>query len=463
MSGFSLLSACGAADGDGYNGGAMKRALLHASLLLIVVASAEAQNTSDDLPVFDSFVTRAASPADFDVQGVRIHCGDETHTGWSNDNTFIAGCPSKTPDIGQRVAVYGKGSKDRTSIAAVKIVLYPPDLGQLSSAAVIDATPEPDPAGAPANSILLRADGYRILVTPQTRVHFISPLQSLQQVDSNVWIVYKGRQRADGVVLADEARFSPNTFSPADEKLRDKVDYDPAAASSVPRQSAFSADFEGVDFKRIPPWPDTAMQERVNRIGESLVPAYQKRLPEDDPSKINFRFEVVHGNWGPVPAALPDGTILVPHEAVERMQSDSQLAALIADGIACVLEKQAMRLRLTVRMLTAGETAAGVASILPFVNLVGLPATFALGSRDLAVVRTEMHQSERVSLTLLRDAGYDIQQAPVAWWILLQWKQSKRGSSTPRIAATMPEPAVYLYQTLDSLWRPASAAAPEPH
>lgn len=441
----------------------MKRALLRACLPLLAVIAAAGQSSTDDQPLLVGFVTRAASPSDFDVQGVRIRCGDNTHTGWSSGDTYTAGCPSATPDIGEQIEVYGAKARDRFSITATKLVLHSPELEEVSSAAVIDATPDWNPRGAPSGSVLLRADGYQILIRPETRVRFTGPVQSLQQINANTWISYKGRQRADGAMLADEATLSPNTLTPADEKLRDKVDYDPVAAGAVPRQNAFSAGFEGVDFKRIPPWTDAAMEARVKRIGESLVPDYQNRLAEADPSKINFRFEVVHGNWGPVPVALPDGTILVPHEAVERMQTDSQLAAMIADGMACVLEKQAVRLRLTVNMLTAGETAAGVASLIPIADLAGLPASTALGAKDHVVIRTEMRQSERVSLTLLRDAGYDIQQAPVAWWTLLEWKKSKGGPSAPTLSSTMPEPAAYLYRTLDSVWRPTGSAIAATH
>ena len=32
-----------------------------------------------------------------------------------------------------------------------------------------------------------------------------------------------------------------------------------------------------------------SLQDRINRIDMSIIPAYQRALPDNDPSKINFR------------------------------------------------------------------------------------------------------------------------------------------------------------------------------
>jgi hypothetical protein len=187
------------------------------------------------------------------------------------------------------------------------------------------------------------------------------------------------------------------------------------------------------------------MQERLTAIGQKLIPAYQRRLPASDPSKIDFRFQITDGRRWPYILALPSGIILIPHEIVERMQNDSQLAEILADAIACVLEKQTYRMRIASAVVSTGKAASWAA----FLPVLGGPASLAgIGawSTQTVVIRKEEHQSSRVSLDLLQDAGYDITQAPVAWWLLESRKPKPLSSIQP------PERATYLYRTLGELW-----------
>jgi hypothetical protein len=62
------------------------------------------------------------------------------------------------------------------------------------------------------------------------------------------------------------------------------------------------------------------------------------------------------------------------------------------------------------------------------------------------MARHALEQSGRVSLTLLNDAGYDITEAPHAWWLL----HGKPGHALPDVA--VPYRAAYLYQTLATNW-----------
>ena len=58
------------------------------------------------------------------------------------------------------------------------------------------------------------------------------------------------------------------------------------------------------------------------------------------------------------------------------------------------------------------------------------------------MLRHAEQQSGRVSLSLLSDAGYDIHQAPLAWWLLA----SKKPKDLADIS--LPSRAVYLHQTI---------------
>ncbi len=79
------------------------------------------------------------------------------------------------------------------------------------------------------------------------------------------------------------------------------------------------------------------MQARVDAIGATLVAKYQRDLPDADETKINFRFQLIDNKKWHDAVALPSGIILIPHQVVERLQNDSQLATVLADNIATVL------------------------------------------------------------------------------------------------------------------------------
>jgi len=149
--------------------------------------------------------------------------------------------------------------------------------------------------------------------------------------------------------------------------------------------------------------------------------------------------------------ALSSGVILVPQQVVARMQNDSQLAAVLADNIAVVLERWDFRHLSDARELAAAGYGADAAGFfIPGVVLVD-PLLGVGGYR--ALMTKQEHQSGRVALALMRDAGYDIDQAPVAWWLL--------ASKTPKPISDIPLPgrAAYLYKILGECWNNPAAVA----
>lgn len=415
-------------------------------LICIAAACACAQETEEQ-PKLLGFVTRVATTSDFDVNGVRITCGPETFSMEPGSQEYVSGCPADRPVLGESVRVFGRFIKGQNTLAATKLDFKAPELKDVSGSAVIDAAPDRRPLGAPAGSLMIRADGYRILIERATQTTWMGPIHSLGDITANTWVEYKAKARSDGVLVADSATFFPNTLMPGEEKAREKVQYDPTAAAVNGRQNALEAGIVGVDFHRIPPWTDAAMQDRVKAIGKSLIPSWQTGLSATDPAKIDFQFEAVNGNWGPYVISLPDGVVLVPHQAVERMQNDAQLAALLADGIATVLEKQQYRMRNMLRAMTIGGVASEAATFIPVVNLAAYAGLVAFGAGGASIQVKEMSQSTRVSLDLLQDAGYDLGQAPLAWWLL--------GARKPKPFEDLPTPlqTVVAYHMLSTVWR----------
>lgn len=420
----------------------VRRAIFVAALLVICVPVALPEQSKP--PAIVGYVTAVTSSTAFDVNGTHILCDGSTQFSVmdAKGNDLILSTPGDRY-IGQPVDVYGKANKKRYTIHATQVVTHPPDDVKLSGMAIIDDVP--DNTAQAKGERLLRADGYLILVTSKTQTTFTAPLTSLADVGTNVWIKYTGKQRPDGVLVADTAVFAKNVVVKSEDKLRTKNEYDPKAVDSSKKQGAVSKYLIGVNPKKIPPYDDPAMQARVERIAQSLVPAYQRGLSDTDVTKINFRFQLVDEPKWRDTWTLPNGITLVPKQLVERMQNDSQLAAVLASDIACAIEKQTFREIPNYQSMTAAQIAGDIGGA--FVPGLGIATGLANYKAQTVITRHVEEQSGRVSLVLLHDAGYDIFQAPLAWWLLAPKKPA------PMLDTPLPERAAYLYQTIGTTWR----------
>jgi hypothetical protein len=437
---------------------------------LLAVCSAVFQGQDD--PVLTGYVTRAASGSDFDVNGIRILCSGVNRGAIvtaSGIRQSAAGCQGSAPYIGERLAVYsaqssiqfegGPNTERVDSINATRIEYQPMRHYEISSSAVIDVIPGQPLGSAPAADFLVRADGYRIRITGKTKIEWKPPLRSLADVKAGDWIKYKGKLDAAGVLVAASVEIGPNTISNGEDKLRKKGEYDPSAVTPGTKQNFLEAGFkggcggsyiEGCDPKKFPPFDNAEMQARIEKIGDSLIPAYQRALPADDPARIDFRFQLIDTKLLRSTFTLSSGIILVPHQVVERLQNDSQLAAVLADGIARALEKQQYR---TEGKIRAADASTFAAAFVPYAGL-GAFTGFEVASD---IEEKVMEQRDRVSLVLLHDAGYDIDQAPIAWWLL------DPGKPAPLAKIDIPDRAVYLYRILGESWHNPAASTAQTH
>jgi hypothetical protein len=405
--------------------------------LFAVLTFSASTAAAEDYPRVTGYVTRVTSAQDYDVSFVRVLTAKKTHYVVGDPTVLRANIPYK-PYVGQQAKVFGDFDKKHHTIAATEIRFdVPPFDDSVSGFAIIDLIPQQDHSNP--HQLLVRADGYLILISTDTTFQSNLPDQSLAAIHTNVWIAYHGRHQPNGTILADKASFSDNKIIPREDKLLAKTNYDPGKIAPDAHQNELSKELLGLDPKKIPPYKDEAMQARIDRIGASLIPEYQKALPASDPTKINYRFELVDGARWPDAITWPSGLILVPYQIVDRLKDDSQLAAVLADNIACALQKQFFRDQPTAQSLNAVGIASEIGGFfVPGLSLVSIAA----GGSEAVMLRHARQQSGRVSLSLLSDAGYDIHQAPTAWWRL----SSKKPKDLADIS--IPYRAAYLYQTI---------------
>ncbi len=241
----------------------------------------------------------------------------------------------------------------------------------------------------------------------------------------NTWAVYQGGAPVNGQAPLASVRLWSNEVD-QDEKdylvglapVVHEADY----AGRVPG----SVGFPGEDKpKSVAILADEDVQRYVTALGTSLVPEYQRALPDQDQTKVHFHFYVVQGepplqndemetvegvgalsqkrvDAGAV--AFPNGVILVPDTILARIGNEAQLAAILSDLITTVLEKQGYIAR-------RAWSDKGIWGRIK--DPCGEYGDCTDPSLVLPFFRSE--QSLRIGIRQMYLAGYDIREAPIAW------------------------------------------------
>jgi hypothetical protein len=165
----------------------------------------------------------------------------------------------------------------------------------------------------------------------------------------------------------------------------------------------------------------------MQRIGTSVIPAYQKALPADHPSKIQFKFYAVDSPSLRWETCTRDGMILLPKPVIERLKNDAQLAAVLADGVALDLQRQSARLTNANRMLLGVSVIGDMAGLL--VPGLDFPVLIGTGIAEKKIYAAMQRERGRMALSLMNDAAYDLNEAPEAWRLLAPKKLPANVSS----------------------------------
>lgn len=394
----------------------------------------------------EGYIDAVHPPGGFEVNGRQFVVTSNTSFGSMGSESTSIKNPLRTKlRIGAYVQVAGADPGPFKPLIATTVLIRDDWDSKQSGIGVITRVVSPAP------DAIYEADGYLIHITPSTRLSFVGSLDSLADVSENTWLHFSGKRGQDGVVEAAKAQFipgKPTSFKAVRNvevptvKSRPAGAQDAALTSKATGTPTIPSGGEGLqqdEELKIGPgrWhtipADQPLQERVHRIGTALVPAYQRAMAEDNPSKIHFRFFAIDNNRLRGAICLLDGAILVSRETVERISSDDQLAAVIADGIACNLQRQTARTIMNVRRDLGIEIALDVAE--GFVPGIGL-GKLALMRNDYDTMAEERL---RIALALMQEAGYDPWQAPEAWRLLEHKK-------VPANLASLPYPDTSCYQ-----------------
>jgi hypothetical protein len=289
---------------------------------------------------------------------------------------------------------------------------------QLKGFAAIDKviTAEPEP--------IYQADGYQVRVTAATDKTFRDKLNTLADITPGAWIRFSGKRDSSGVIVAEKASFYPlksgtkppnplqlQTGAPNQESLID------SEGRFVPAHTKVRlSDAEGLcGWHRVT--VNREEQERVRRIGLRLIPAYQKQMADDSVAKIHFRFFVIEHPGVRAELACSPGLVLMPRQALERLENDDQLAAVLADGIGYSLQASRAKVLANLNWITAAEWAGDASWFAnPFAAFAVTETVVKVASYEINIQQAQ--ERGRLALTMMADAGYDPWQAPEAWKLL---------------------------------------------
>ncbi len=376
--------------------------------------------------VTEGYINKVESPTAFEVSNCHVTLTPKTTYGDIETTLAITESPLRSHILlGAYVKIYGKRNSRTKTVTANTVLLREDWKNKLKGLGVIDKVIASGP------QTLLSADGYRIEITPKTQITYVGDLHTLSDINANLWIRYEGLRNPQGLLIAQKATFFP--AKPTHFKALKGVEiydlgFEPphapgATASSAPAETQNpDADLTGQQPGKVHlgAWrkshdvpADTALQQRIARIGARLIPAYQRDLAENDPTKIHFRFYAVDDAKARDDIGGLDGLVLVPQTVVARMQNDDQLAAILADGIAAQLQRQTARVVKNSRILTGMELTGDIAQF----AVPGLGIATSLTSLGVGHQENIAFQEERcrVALALMSNAGFDILQAPEAW------------------------------------------------
>lgn len=169
--------------------------------------------------------------------------------------------------------------------------------------------------------------------------------------------------------------------------------------------------------------PSREVQDYITRLGDSLIPAHQKDLPDGDPLKIRFQFFLVEDKLFNA-ATYPNGVVIVHSGVFHLLQNEAQLAFVLSHEISHAIERHAWQQREYYRNELIALRAKGV-----FVPGSLLEGNLRASSFSSQYARILENQADRVGLEWMLAAGYDLREAPQSWKAVSE----KAGDSTTNL------------------------------
>ena len=366
-------------------------------------------------PIVKGYITAVHLPGGFDMNDIFVAMSTRTGVGHIGDKIIQSDTPLRAElRPGAFVLVTGDYDAHTRTATAVTVFLLNERTKMRAGVGLILGVVSPGPEP------VYRVDGYLIRVNLKSLQWSANNLQRLSNVGPNSILQYKGKIGVDGILEATRAQFTRIVEKPGIVSSTQGSE----ASDSVAQTNGGALQSSAPNEDKLQMWhaipPDQPLQQRVARIGMSLAPTSLREKAGKGPAKIDYRFyavddEKIRGGY----AIFDKHIILVPKQTIERLQNDSQLAAVLAEGIAQTLQMREIA-KGEVGEAVAGTAMAGTMIFAAPLTAIAFAAELIPGKyKEEQVRETPMQeQRDRIALGLIADAGYDPHQAPEAWRLL---------------------------------------------
>jgi len=219
----------------------------------------------------------------------------------------------------------------------------------------------------------------------------------------------------------------------------------PASASRSARERALGLAMFSQYLRSSVPWAGERVNEYVNRLGQNLARASQ--------SDNVFVFRVIYSPEMNA-EAFPGGFVVVHSGALSLVESESELAAVLAHEIAHVNAQHWRRYRRRQSLYNLLALASLFTGNVPLALAVGFGSDAASPVAESGFSRSFEREADRLALVYLMRAGYD----PEAMATLLQRQGElypRRGGGPAGLLSDHPSAAARLKKVQKALARSA--------
>ncbi|MEA2175464.1 MAG: hypothetical protein QOD00_3056 [Blastocatellia bacterium] len=377
------------------------------------------------------YITSLSSPKSFEIAEYKISRDDTTALELVDQGPDVQFLPEDFR-VGTEVEVTGDYHSATNELKARKVKIDLDQFRKQKQRVILDRKPETIERVGQNWRALMLADGRRIRIEPLTQVTFalsrmekeylerearqkgadkppgsFHALSSLDEVGPGVLMTYEGIVAPDGSVTAASAEFMRNGFEKDEDAVRDIFrahaklpEYDKGKAGKLTMQLGVLP----VDFKIV---PSQLAQDYINKLGQSLIPASQRALPDSDPTKVPFKFFIIEFKE-PIVLGLSHGEVAVTTAMLNLLENEAQLASLISKEVAHVVQKH---------------------QYWQFTESKQKRMSMVFG-RTGSYSHLNERQADRLGLQYMTAAGYDPREALRAWALIA----SKHASDSDTIS-----------------------------
>ena len=368
------------------------------------------------------FVTAVNSSTSFEIDDYKVtrDKGVALDLNQQPGDKSLAAFKPEDIRVGTELEIDGEYDEASGELKARSIKVFSYDTLSIKRTALLEKMPSltKDDSGWTG---VIYADGQRISVSPTTTVSLKpnhAERKSLRNgtesgflkfnpdsLTLDTFVYYEGTREADGSVKAEKIVFQHAEVENSEVRLWRR--YYPKVKD--PDYAAFRPGELTVHWKNYKIAPNREAQEYITRLGNSLIPAHQKNLPDGNPLKIPFRFFLVEDkSFNAV--TYPNGVVVVHSGVFDVLENEAQLAFVLSHEISHAVEKHAWQQYEYYKKELIALRVTGLAA--PGGLLVGNLLASGVSSQ---YSRSLESQADRVGLVWMLEAGYDVRQAPDSW------------------------------------------------